>query len=222
MPISFTHKVIFLHIPKTGGTSIEALLEIKSSPENLFWQGYRADVLAPQHLTYAELKAKIKPEIFNEYFKFAFVRNPWERLVSTYFWNNRGHKTFESFVHFLDKLFTEYHTDLEPPAAANGTTQRADGKKSLFTFPHFRDHFAAHYLPQHLYIGPDVTVYRFENFAEENRKICQQLEIKERQIHHNPTRHQHYSTYYTEETKQIVARIYAVDIELFGYQFESK
>ena len=40
--------------------------------------------------------------------------------------------------------------------------------------------------------------------------------------HINQTKHNHYSTYYTEETKVIIGNIYKTDIELFGYTFENK
>jgi hypothetical protein len=82
--------------------------------------------------------------------------------------------------------------------------------------------FLGHFLPQYLYTGPDVTVYRFENFAEDISELLRKLDIQKEITKQNAVTHEHYSTYYTDVTKDIVAQIYKQDIELFGYAFETK
>jgi len=78
MVISDRHRCIFVHIQKTGGASIEALL-LRSDPS--------AAASAQEGRRHPPARA-IAPiagsERWRAYFKFAFVRNPWDRLVSWY------------------------------------------------------------------------------------------------------------------------------------------
>ena len=67
------YKCIFIHIPKAAGTAVTQALFGPVS----------------RHVPYFEYE-KANPRKFKRYFKFAFVRNPWDRLVSTYFFLKRG------------------------------------------------------------------------------------------------------------------------------------
>src|SRR5579863_90564 len=62
------HQCIFIHVPKTAGTSIARAL-------------FDAPVSAVPYLEYE----RANPSKFRRYFKFCFVRNPWDRLLSAYF-----------------------------------------------------------------------------------------------------------------------------------------
>ena len=78
--ISHTHKFIFIHIPKTGGTSIESVLGDRGislqGPKN-FNSVYHKHIAAPR------LRILLGTE-YNKYFRFSIVRNPWDWLVSLY------------------------------------------------------------------------------------------------------------------------------------------
>ena len=67
------HRCIFIHIPKTAGSSIVEMLFNEPS----------------RHIPYFVYR-DANPEKFRQFFKFAFVRNPWDRLVSTYFFLREG------------------------------------------------------------------------------------------------------------------------------------
>ena len=69
-------KIIFIHIPRTGGTSIEKYFDFKFSAD---WSPETA-----QHLTMEEYNEHYD---LDKYFKFTTVRNPWDRLMSWYLWS---------------------------------------------------------------------------------------------------------------------------------------
>ena len=79
--ISHKYKCIFIHIPKTGGTSIEnALLGGKKQPTRI--KHKRAKDYLKQY-----------PKEWKQYFKFTVIRNPWDWMVSWYYWRGQNSKT---------------------------------------------------------------------------------------------------------------------------------
>lgn len=139
---------------------------------------------------------------YRKYFKFAFVRNPWDRVVSCYFNKivTKRHppfslcygKSFEEFVYFINS------TDLA----------EADIHIRLQT----------KLIPlEHLdFIG------RFERFSEDLNYILGKIGINHSTIpKKNSSSHEHYSKYYNSITRKIIAEKYKADIKAFGYQFES-
>ena len=98
MPVSHPHKTIFVHIPKTAGTSIEAVLGMHGAKKDIGVVPYFNQELDQerlygrqlQHLTAQAIRAALGNEsLFRSYFKFAIVRNPWDRLVSALAWTDQ-------------------------------------------------------------------------------------------------------------------------------------
>lgn len=134
-----------------------------------------------------------------QYFKFAFVRNPWDRMVSAYFYAKEylglSMGRFDEFI--KEKAWDEYGEAIDP-----------------------------HWEPQHEFIRFNDRfivdfIGRFENLDADFTEACHQIGIKPCQLPHvNATQHADYKEYYTDELRQIVAEKYAKDIELFGYEFD--
>ena len=103
MPISHKHKFKFIHIPKTGGSSIEVVFDLQHK-DNLFVPSFTNEIqgvkFAPQHFTH-KLINYFKPECKN-YFSFVLVRNPYNRIISEYFYINKN---------FENNLITEFSED---------------------------------------------------------------------------------------------------------------
>lgn len=188
-------RCIFIHIPKAAGTSVAL---------TLFGQGSR-------HVPWFEYQ-KANPWKFKRYFKFAFVRNPWDRLASSYFFLRQGGmdpqdaawaeinlRQFDDFGSFVRGWVNE---------------------ENIQTWVHF--------LPQHHFIcGPDGKVMmdflgRMENMESDFAYIAERLGCNKKLAKVNAGNNRHYSAHYDEETREIVRRVYARDIELFGYSFEDK
>ncbi len=111
MPLSHFYKCIFVHIPKTAGTSIEKILNTGTEKEF-----YSRTPPTLQHLSWKELKNKIDFD-YSNYYKFTVVRNPYERIVSEYEWRRTASPrvlngmTFEELVNNIDLLKPLIHWD---------------------------------------------------------------------------------------------------------------
>lgn len=110
--ISHEHKCIFVHVPRTGGSSVEyMILGAQLGPENELYQ---------KHLTASQLKDKY-PSEWDSYWKFSIVRNPWARVVSLY------HMPFYRKVNALSGKSMEYFLkNQRPPDWEKNGQQCAD------------------------------------------------------------------------------------------------
>ena len=200
--ISYKHKCIFIHIPKNAGESIEILFKCYRKKENL-WGLQNGKVL--QHMNVTEMKDIVGSKIFNSYFKFSFVRNPFSKCLSEYFWE-KNHLCesldFTTWVKLnLDNLIKKSANNKEAMRQAHNLEQY----KFLYN--------------EHGNLDVDF-IGRFENLQADFNIICNKIGIPRQELpHKNPSKHKHYTEYYDDETKEIVAEKYAKDIEYFGYEF---
>jgi len=98
--ISHTHRFIFIHIPRTGGSSISRQL------------GKYSDQNTKKHWNASDYVEYLTQPVFDSYFKFTFIRNPWDIMVSKYVsdWYSRiGYLSGKSFSYFLDTFRVPNH-----------------------------------------------------------------------------------------------------------------
>lgn len=184
--ISDQYKCIFVEVPKTGTTSIRSILGEPIKP----------------HLNIYQIYQSTSDVTFSSYFKFGFVRNPWDRAVSL-FERREGMQLRNkmTFAEFIDWMRFASSTCLHP-------------------VPH------RYQLDWFVNANGDVIVDhigRFENLESDWERIQAKLGISIvlPKLNHNPNRQRDYREYYTKELADKVKQRFAVDIEYFNYHFET-
>ncbi len=193
MLIDDKNKFLFIHIPKNAGSSMRIMLEK---------MGGRQLKDFDTHVPCSTLK-EFTPDKFNEYFKFAFVRNPWDRLYSMYkFTVRRGwcssNVPFSKWIH-MDAIteackFQEPIVPIQQKPQVNWIMDSAGN--SMVDF-----------------IG------RFESLNDDFNKICQRLNTTNNLMNINASPGKHYKEAYDTTSKKFVERYYEKDIETFKYVF---
>jgi hypothetical protein len=193
-------KIVFVEIPKTATQTITKEFTDQRNP--IGWS--KAHMLYRQHYSISQLLEYdyLSTKQFDDYFKFSFIRNPFERAVSEYFYRCKIHKNYENehptFDHFIAQ-------DLE-------YTQR---QQSIHQ----------HLLPNYDFIYMnDVCkmnfVGRYENLQNDYDTLCDMINKPKSKLKiKNSTYHNHYSEYYSEQTKKLLVSKYANDIQYLDYTF---
>lgn len=194
MTILHKNKFIFIHIPKCGGCSL-------ARPR--YYKRFGHDLRNEKFKYYKDSKSRK-----NSQFSFTFVCNPWERLVSSYKYLSNGGNNINDLKDY-NNLFSKY-------GSLKNTILNWDA--SYFNQIHFK--------PQCDWICDDTKniivdfVGRFENLQKDYDTVCDKIGIPRQKLPHiNKSKHKHYTEYYDDETRAIVAEKYAKDIEYFGYKF---
>jgi chondroitin 4-sulfotransferase 11 len=197
MVISERNRCIFVHIQKTGGSSLEAVLRGNDPGigSNLH-EGRR-------HLFAREIRPLVGAERWNAYFKFAFVRNPWDRLVSWY------HMCIQVPV---PNAFARYVRACAPTFEAF-VRQATTGMGERTTYNQLDYVTDERGEPMLDFVG------RYETLHEDFARIRDRLPLAFDLPHVNRSEHLHYRECYSDATRDIVARRFARDIAYFGYDF---
>lgn len=181
--ISLEKKIIFIHIPKTGGTSMEG-------------RGFLQPVIT-RHFALFDYQTMYGPLGYklDDFFKFAFARNPYDRLASAIINNMRDGK--EKIDMPVSDFVLKYQAMLPLWIAT----------KPMFTFVCLDGKLAVDF------------VGRFENLDEDWKSVCKTMGVVDTLPHINKGKHEgSYRDLYNKEAKFVVEKLYAKDFEMFNYE----
>jgi hypothetical protein len=211
MLLSYDPAFLFIHVDKAAGSSIQLALQPDAPKKSdnslrrrLVWLGrlnrfgLHRVLEFPEHATGLTVERCLPAPLFASLFKFAFVRNPWDRLVSRYAYllRNADHPR-HGFVSGM-KDFSEY-VDWEI------------SRGKMFQYTYVTDARGE--------LLVDFIGY-YERLPEDFAKVCARLGVRAELPRANTSSHRDYRSYYTPATRDVVAGYFQRDIELFGYTFD--
>ncbi|MCT4370511.1 sulfotransferase family 2 domain-containing protein [Yangia mangrovi] len=214
MIISPGRGYIFVHIPKTGGSSLARALEARAHPDDILIgdtpkalkRKARLKRLTPRgrlwkHATLADIDGIVTPAEIAGMRRVALVRNPWDRMVSYYHWL-RAQSFDHPAVHLSQALeFTPFV--LHPQTSA-----------SLRAWP------AARYLQDVTGADRSDIWLRLEHLEADLAPFEAHLGFRLQIGHENTSeRRRDHRGYYDDQTAEHIARLCAGEISRFGYRF---
>jgi len=205
MIISFEKKYAYVAIPKTGSQAVRKHLrpflrkgewEQSVFDEPRLFPIPRLAQLGHGHLKVAEVQPFLLPGMWQSFFSFAFVRNPFDRFVS--------------FCNFYN------------PGDMGKADDPVETMKNMITDPELRQHVLMQ--PQHIFLedengDPAVSfVGRYERLQKDFAKICVQIDIAPGELEMvNASARQSSSRHFDKELEGMVREFYRLDFEKFDY-----
>jgi len=234
MIISHTHKFILLKSIKTAGTSVEAALSACCGGDDIVTplndfshnrdesgtsvhRAMNADTIPwwnreiGQHVDAPTLRRHLPEQVWNGYCKISIARNPWDRTVSLFTWRTRKDASMKPSRRFYHRLGVPFDEMRET---------RRHFSRFVRDNPETNDRF--YVIDGALCVD---VVLRYEHLAADLEVLCNRLGLPPLTVPRLKTGirpgHYHYSSYYDEETRRLVAERHANDVRLFGYRFET-
>ena len=208
--VSDSSRVLFVHVPKTGGSTIDIFFDREV-------EDARAVAGIPRHSPYATILRK-EPTL-SDYWSFGFVRNPWARMVSWWAMINKVFDNAEAGQEQAQRKLRDYpqawlregelRHDFSAFVLQGTETIPKVGRPQLRTLS-----------------GPDGRtvdfIGRIESFDHDAAVVRDKLGLPaiEAAPRRNKSSHGHYSEYYDDATRSRIAEVFAPDIEAFDYTFD--
>jgi len=218
MLLSIKHKFLFVHIAKTGGTSVRTALSPLRWRDPYFiaqficsrlssFTGHQIGAKFPRHSKIVAAKEMLPAELFESLFKFAVVRNPWDLQVSSFHHIRRERPHLMSHINTFEE-FINWKLDPERPYQFHVDTsieQQSDYVIGLH--------------------GKVLTDFigHYETLHDDYAHICEQIGITAPKLPHRrkaTDRDKDFRSYYTDELAEKVAQHFKQDIEILGYKFD--
>lgn len=248
MIISHRHRFIFLKPRKVAGTSVEVALAQHCGEDDIVtpigafnpkwdentyahpgkkWPGYG------RHATLKRVRKQLGGELWDDYFKFAITRNPWDLVVSQYHWATRrddGRPYKGSVARSLKRFWTRPLRVRKNFRALGAGLARSFLKVDVVTFEFFVTHMLRYYEPNDPFyfdrsgaVGLDFLI-RYEDLQSDYASVCERIGLPTSVLPSLKTKSRQerrpYSAYYDDRTRELVAKKYHRHIEHFGYRFE--
>ncbi len=212
MIFSHSEQFIFFACGKTGTTSIEHVLmryhddvSVSCLIENKL-NSWRSEYSRPFHLKHVRpsaVRAQMTTEEWKRFFKFVFVRNPWDWLFSNFCFN------FPPLLPYLKRFDVIHAAATWELLKIHNQVVDLDG---YYQYPFV---FDADGLCHVDYVG------RFETISEDWKAICAQLDHEPCRLPKlNRSTELDYRSVYTEEAIEFVADVLNDDVNRLGYSFE--
>lgn len=203
MLVSHQYKFIYIKTKKTASTSIQEYLKPYCGEDGII-----EDKKA--HRPASSIKEIVGEEVWNSYMKICPIRNPWDKMVSNYFWKRRL-KNWNRFTRIFGKRWSNYnpahYLSFTDYVKLRGEKSNID-RKILFVDDKW----------------PEYRFIRYEHLHEDLEAICMDLNIpyekdklpaKKSSFRND----RQYRSHYDDESRDIVAKAFKREIEKFGYEF---
>ena len=151
------------------------------------------------HISVQQLKLHLREDIWNSYFKFSFVRNPYDRFISTYFFLNRQQLVpgRDETPHMKEAIQYRPYNSMLLVAPQHRLIAERDGA-----------------------IGVDY-VARYEDIQSAYERICVKIGIPSKVLtQKNSSEHKPSRTYYDNELRKVVSEFYRTDFDFLGYDIQ--
>ena len=223
MLVSHKHKFIFLKTTKTAGTSVEAYLQPLCVPEGHVFSGktplIETDVGIVgargrefvegqrywSHMPASTLKNYLPEGLWDDYFKFTIVRNPFDRMVSAFWFRLRSN--IELVAELQVRPF-----ELTKKKFKSWVSKKRPSDRHIYVID-----------------GQVIAdkLIRYENLESDVKEVCDIIgchppgKIPRLKGGHR-IKPEHYSNYYDQECREIVEEEFEFELKTFGYSFEAE
>lgn len=218
MLLSLRYNFLFVHIAKTGGTSIRSALQPLRWRDPWYYaqgichrlsklSGYRIGMKFPRHAKAILAKEALPEPFYNELFKFTFVRNPWDLQVSSY---HHIRRSWPRLVEGRDEFGEFLKWRLDPARPLEPIVEDSNQLQSDYI------------VDLHGNVIVDFLGH-YEQLQADFDTVCQRIGIPPSTLYHKrktTDRSRDYRSYYTDETAELVASYFARDLEILGYRFD--
>ena len=200
--ISFQKQFLFVHVPRTGGNSIQSVLKDYSEDEIVALRGEQDGIerfglrnpkyKIKKHSTLAEYRDALGEEQFGNLYKFTCVRNPWDRMISYYF----------------------------RPTRRTNAWDKKEFKKMVLKALSLTDYLRLEKDDKDPFGNVDC-IMRFESLSDDFHSVSANLDIPTASLpKYNRSSRENYAKYYDDHLRELVQERFAAEINRFGYTFD--
>ncbi len=191
MLFNLDHGFVYVHLSKTGGTSVRKALESKNGTKSFTSRDKK-------HMSARDIQVYLGEDVYTSMISFAHVRNPWDLEVSNY------HYVSQNENHYLYNIFSRLGSFEN---YINWRCRHIPFQQADMVSDEFGKLIVDH-------------IHKFENLNESFTQIMRDLDIEASLPKLNTSKHEDYRQYYNKGTRSLVENAFKKDIELFGYQWD--